>query len=109
MPPGHEPPHRPPHGHHHPTWFENEERERPLQEIGERIRQIGEYLAEHGAIRLGSSKVVPADPSWLILRYERSPRGALVLKIEVEWPENTEAAATDPPGGELELAPPDRG
>lgn len=103
--PPHRPPHAPPHSTH-PTWYENEEKERPLREIGARIEQIGAFLKEHGALRIGDSTISPADPSWLIVRYERTPHGSLLLKLEVDWPESTKSTSKTAQDEDLDISAP---
>lgn len=84
-PPRRGPPHRGPH--HHPEWFENEEKVRTLAEIGQRLRTIGDRLAEAGTVKIGDSRITPADECIFLIRYERKPRGELALKLEIEWDE----------------------
>lgn len=105
----HRPPHRPPHAPRHsahPTWYENEEKERPLKDIGTRIEQIGALLKEHGAVQIGDSTIAPADPCSLIVRYERTPHGSLLLKLEVDWPESTQSTSKAAHDEDLEISAP---
>lgn len=75
--------------HHHPEWYEVEEKEKTLNEIGERLVKIGDLLKSKGGFKLGNSQIRPSDPSFFILRYERMPRGELSIKIEIIWEEGS--------------------
>lgn len=82
-----------PHHHHQPPqWLENEEKERTLKYIGERLVKIGQLLLDKGQFKLGRSLVKPSDPCLFIMRYERMPRGELNLKFELIWEPNFETS-----------------
>lgn len=78
--------HHPPHPPH--EWIQNEEKRRPITEIGERLQKIGSLLEKNGELKLGDSQVKPNDPSYFIIRYERMPHGELSLKLEIRWEES---------------------
>lgn len=85
MPP-HAGPH-PPHGPH--EWIKNEEKDRSIVEIAERLQKIGQRLAESSKVVLDGVEVAPANPSLFIIRYERLPRGELSLKLEIKWQDSS--------------------
>jgi hypothetical protein len=70
---------------HHHEWLENEERKRSLSDIASRLEKIAKLLAEKGEFKLGNNQIKPSDPSILVLRYERMPKGELSFKIEIKW------------------------
>lgn len=108
-PPG--PPHPGPHGPaarggHQPTrWFENEEKVRTLQEIGDRLSLIGSRLSGRGpgkgGFTLGRTKVDPPPECLFIIRYERMPKGELSLKLELQWDEDYPGEQREPTNGDL--------
>lgn len=85
-----------PGGPHKVEWIKNDEKERSLEEIGERLKAIGEFLATRGTVNLNGAVVRPPDPCWFLLRYEHDlDEGILRLKLELEWdePSSVEASA----------------
>lgn len=76
-----------PHIRHHPEWLVNYEQQKSVKEIGEYLQKVGSLLAEKGKVVLGSQKVEvqPSNPSYVIVRYERKPKGEMCLKFEIEW------------------------
>ena len=78
-----------------PEWYVNDERERSLREIGERLQRIGQALAERGHVKLNEYSVKPPARCLFILRYERMHRSDLSLKLELLWEETAEEERTD--------------
>lgn len=83
--PHHPPP--PPHDPRPPEWLINDEKQRPLADVAQRLQKIGALLQERGAVRLGDIEVRPMDTVFFVTRYERMPRGELKLKLELTWGE----------------------
>lgn len=83
------PPHQrrggPPPARPHHEWLVNEERERSVTDIADRLIMIGQRLKETGAVNLDNVEVRPDDPSRFVIRFERLPRGELKLHLEIEW------------------------
>lgn len=77
-----------------PEWFVNEERERSVSAIADRLIMIGQRLKEAGAMNLDNVEVRPNDPSLFALRFERLPRGELKLHLEIEWSQEPLATST---------------
>ena len=97
MPP--HPRHHGPHGgppHGPPEWYVNDEKERELREIGERLQRIGQALAERGLVKLNEYIVKPPGRCLFILRYERMHRSDLSLKLELLWEDTGEAEGAEP-------------
>lgn len=77
MPQGTEP------GHNHGRML-NDEKERSLSDIGDRLQKIGKLIAERN-LRLGAHQIAPPEECLFIIRYERMPEGELSLKLELKW------------------------
>ncbi len=71
--------------HHPPDCFINYEKTRSLKDVGEWMQQIGKLLAEDGQLEIDDILIIPADPCWSIMRYERMPKGELCLRFECMW------------------------
>ncbi|MHA1330871.1 MAG: amphi-Trp domain-containing protein [Candidatus Hodarchaeales archaeon] len=88
------------HPPHH-GWFENEEKTRPLKDIGERLVKIGNLLVKNGKFTLGKSRITPPKKCEFIIRYERMPDGKLSLKLELKWEETDQRYS--PVSGDADL------
>jgi hypothetical protein len=80
-------PHNPSYNKY-PARLENEERVRPIDEIGERLMKIGSLLTEDGKFKLGRTEISPPKDCRFIIRFELTPKGEFSLKLELVWDEN---------------------
>ena len=97
------------HHHHHPPppghlrggpspvrWLFSAERRVKLSEAASILTKLGTALANGGKIALRDDLTVsPPDPCDTVVRFERSPIGELILKIELKWPDGEQAASED--------------
>jgi len=83
--------------------MQNEEKERTVKDIGQRLVTIGQKLVEKGEFKLGNSLLKPSNPSWFVMRYERLPKGELSLKLEIKWEENPSTSNSGDTGEDLEI------
>lgn len=93
MPP-HPPGHYPAHPHDlglphepHPRWIVNDERIRRLGEAGAILVKIGELLSSQGRVQFDGTEITPSAEPVMVIRYERTPKGELCLKLELRWVE----------------------
>lgn len=77
-------------------WIFSAERSARLAEAATLLSRLGAELAEGGTVALRDDLTVsPPDPCDIVLRFERSPIGDLILKIELKWPDGDEVASED--------------
>jgi hypothetical protein len=92
MPPHHRHPHpNPPHsngGPAHAHWFYSAEEALPVTEVGRLLVRFGESLIASRRIALRADvDVAPPDPCPTLVRFELTPKGHKLLKIELKWGE----------------------
>jgi amphi-Trp domain-containing protein len=98
-------PHHHPHHRHHASphgkpgparWFFSAEHTARLAEAATLLSRLGSELANGGAIKLRDDlTVTPPDPCDTVVRFERSPIGELILKIELKWPDGDRVTPED--------------
>lgn len=89
-------PHHPPGGPGPARWIFSAERRARLGEVASILTRFGTELADGGKIELRDDLTVsPPDPCNTVVRFERSPIGELILKIELKWSDGEEAVSED--------------
>lgn len=58
----------------------------PLSDVARILSRFAGSLESSGKVRLGKDlEVAPPDPCETLIHYEQTPKGHLVLKIELKW------------------------
>jgi hypothetical protein len=69
-----------------------------LADIGTILTRFGASLAKSGSIRLRNNlEVKPPDPCETKIHFEQSPKGHLILKVELKWGEEAPVDETGNP------------
>jgi len=77
-------------------WLFSAERRASLAEAASILARFGAALANGRTIELRDDLVVsPPDPCDTVVRFERSPVGDLILKIELKWPDGEGSPSED--------------
>jgi len=74
-----------PHGQHGPNWLFNAEGTTNRENAGRLLARLGRELEESNAVQLEEFRVELPEQVELKIRHERTPHGALALKITLEW------------------------
>jgi hypothetical protein len=90
----------PPHHDRH-EWFFNSEGYLSPYRAGEVFKKLAEDLLQEsngdgGGAKLGDVEIALPDEFHVTVRYERKPKGELVLKVELEWTDGGEARGVHP-------------
>lgn len=77
-------------------WLFSAERRASLAEAANILTRFGVALADRGKIELRDNLTVsPPDPCDTVVRFERSPVGDLILKVELKWPDGEGSPSED--------------
>ena len=71
--------------HHSHHWILNSEKTMPVKEAGQLVEQLSVKLQESGHFKLNGIPINLPESCHFVMRYERRPKGELVLKIELVW------------------------
>ena len=71
--------------HHSHRWILNSEKTMPVKEAGQLIEQLSTKIKESEPFSLNGVPIALPDNCHFIMRYERRPKGELVLKTELVW------------------------
>jgi len=101
MPPLHHPhPHPHPHGHrpgpHAARWFHNSEGDLSLSQVAALLSGFADSIGERGGIELGEITVALPASVYSIVRHELAPHGEKVVRVELKWFEESDAAPLSP-------------
>jgi hypothetical protein len=70
---------------HHHDWYFNSEGNLPPYRVAELLRKLADEIFETRGGKLGEVEVVLPEELFAIVRYERLPKGELVVKVEAKW------------------------
>jgi hypothetical protein len=70
---------------HHNQWLFHSEGNLPPYRVAEVLRKLADEIFETRGGRLGDEDVTLPEELYAIVRYERLPKGELVIKVEAKW------------------------
>ena len=73
------------HGHHHHGWIVNSEKSMPTEQAAKLMAKLSEKVQESREFKLNGVPIKMPESCHFVMRYERRPKGELVLKAEMIW------------------------
>jgi hypothetical protein len=73
------------HGRHHHGWIVNSEKSMPTEQAAQLVEMLAGKIQESRHFKLNGVTVEMPENCHFVMRYERRPKGELVLKTEMVW------------------------
>jgi hypothetical protein len=89
-------PHRPPPAHHIERWLFNFEGTVTAPQTAGLLQMLAGGLAGDEPLRIGEHAITIPPMTWSVQRHCRGPRGDLILKFELRWPDEPGIVAMRP-------------
>ncbi len=83
-------------GHHNHGWIVNSEDSMPVEQAAKLMAKLATKIEETRVFKLNGTAIQLPVNCHFVMRYERRPKGELVLKTEIVWhPEEKSTANKD--------------
>ena len=86
----------PPHPRDRQEWFFNSEGYLSPYRAGQLFKKVAADVLESDGGKLADVEVSLPDEVHTTVRYERKPKGELVLKVEIEWRDDSQGHGVHP-------------
>lgn len=89
-------PHRPRPGPHAGRWLHNSEGDLTREQVASLLTRLAAGVTEHGAVELGDLHVALPPSVYSVVRHELSPHAERVVRVELRWADDVDAAPLSP-------------